>query len=128
MIIKKWLILFVIVLVHLTFILFSAGQLYYGDEVFFVESAKEISEGHVTGHFGYFNGKLDENPSAMLVHPPTYVYLLALFIFLFGYSVYSVRAVSSLFSVGVIILIFLITKKILEDRGVEASRFVRKVN
>jgi 4-amino-4-deoxy-L-arabinose transferase-like glycosyltransferase len=55
------------------------------------------------------------------MHPPTYVYLLALFIFLFKESVYSIRAVSALFSIGVLILIFLITKKILENKNTENS-------
>jgi 4-amino-4-deoxy-L-arabinose transferase-like glycosyltransferase len=57
----------------------------------------------------------------MLMHPPTYLYLLSIFIFLFGNTTYSIRAVSAVFSIGVIILIYLITKKLLETKGIEKS-------
>ena len=103
-----------IILIHLTFIFLSAGQLFYGDETFFLTAAREVATGQVTGHFSHIDGKLIEDPSNMLMHPPTYIYLLSILIYLFGYSTYSVRAVSALFSIGVIILIFFITKKILE--------------
>lgn len=121
MIKKTKLILFIIILIHLIFIFFSAGQLYYGDEVVLIGAAREIASGQVTGHFGWVDGKLDQNRSSMLMHPPTYVYLLSLFIFLFGENTYSIRSVSALFAIGVIILIYLITKKILETRNIEES-------
>ncbi len=114
-------ILVFIILIHLTFIYLSAGQLFYGDETFFLTAAREVAGGKVTGHFSQMDGKFIENPSNMLMHPPTYIYLLSLFIVLFGYSTYSVRAVSALFSIGVIILIFLITKKILDKENSENS-------
>ncbi len=118
---KKYLILFGIILLRLTFILFSAGQLYYGDEVTFIEAASEIASGQVTGHYDYSGGKSEENMSSMLRHPPVYVYLLALFIFLFGENPYSIRAVSSLFTVGSVILVYFITKRILENRNTEKA-------
>ncbi len=111
--------LFFIIILHLVLILFSASQLYYGDETYLITAAREVSQGHVTGHLSHFQGKLIEDKSNMLIHPPTYVYLLALFIFLFKESTFSIRAVSGLFSIGILILIFLITRKILEDKNTE---------
>jgi len=108
-----------IILIYIVFFLFSAGQLFYGDEVVFVIAAKEIASGQITGHFGFGAGKILEDRSYMIGHPPTYTYLLALFIFLFGESTYSIRAVSAIFAIGVIILIYLITKKILQKRNVK---------
>lgn len=116
---KKHLILFGIVLIRLIFILFSAGQSYYGDEVTLVESASEIASGQVTGHYDYEGGRINENMSSMLRHSPLYVYLLALFIFLFGENTYSIRAVSSMFGIASIVLVYLITKKILENRNTD---------
>ncbi|MDP3026139.1 MAG: glycosyltransferase family 39 protein [Nanoarchaeota archaeon] len=118
---KTKIFLSIIIIIHLTFIFFSAGQLYYGDYVYFITAAKEIASGHITGHFGYLDGRLDQNMSSMLIHPPTYVYLLSLFIYLFGENTYSIRSVSTLFAIGVIILIYLITKRILKTRDIEES-------
>jgi len=118
---KPYLILVLIILLHLTFVILSANQLYYGDEVIFLTAAKEIASGQITGSFGYQDGLLIKDQSIMLFHPPTYIYILSLFIKLFGESPYSVRAVSALFSVGSIILVYFITKKILEKRFSEDS-------
>lgn len=118
---KTSIILAGIILLRLIFILFSAGQMYYGDEVTLVEAASEISTGQVTGHYDYSGGRINDNMSSMLRHPPVYVYLLSLFIFLFGENTYSTRAVSSMFSVGSIILIYLITKQIFNRRKTEKA-------
>jgi 4-amino-4-deoxy-L-arabinose transferase-like glycosyltransferase len=112
--------LILIILIYITFFFFSTNKLYYGDEVVFVIAAREIATGQVAGHFGFGEGKITEK-SDMLIHPPTYIYLLALFIFLFGDTTYSIRAVSAAFAIGVIILIYLITKKILETRNIEEA-------
>lgn len=116
---NKKIILFLIIIMHLSFIFLSVRQLYYGDEVNFIEVAREVSQGQVTGHFGHLQGRLIEDKSNMLMHPPTYIYLLAIFISIFGENTYSTRLPSALFSIGIIILIFLITKRILEKRNPE---------
>lgn len=113
--------LILIILIYTLFVLLSANKLYYADEVVFVEVAGEIATGQATGHFGFSAGKISEDKSLMLSHPPTYIYLLSLSIFLFGENPYSTRLVSLIFSIGVIILIYLITKKILEIRNIEEA-------
>ena len=119
MIKKTTCILCLIILIHLILISLSADQLFYGDEVVYITPAEEISEGNIAGHMLYENGKLAEDKSTMLIHPPTYIYLLSLFMFLFGKNPFAIRAVSGLFSIGVITLIYLITKKILIKRNIE---------
>ena len=94
------------IFLYFIFFFFSADQLFYGDEVIFLTAAEEISNGQITGSFGYEDGRLIEDKSAMLFHPPTYIYLLSLFIYLFGLTTYTVRSVSLLFSIGSIILVF----------------------
>jgi len=119
--IKTKLCLSLIILIYIIFVLFSARQLYCADEVAFVIVAEEIATGQVTGHFGFGAGKIIEDKSFMLSHPPTYIYLLSLSIFLFGENPYSTRLVSLIFSIGVIILIYLITKRILETRNIKEA-------
>tara|TARA_Y100000310_G_scaffold342034_1_gene443446 strand:+ start:19540 stop:21198 length:1659 start_codon:yes stop_codon:yes gene_type:complete len=118
---KTTIILSGIIFIYIIFFSLSAGQLYYGDEVVFLIASEEISTGKIVGHFSFTNGIINDNLSTMLVHPPTYIYLLSLFIKLFGNSSYVVRSVSALFSIGVIILIYLTTKKILKKRNIEKS-------
>ena len=118
---KTNLILFLIIIIYLIFISLSINQLYYGDEVAFIEAAREIASGQVTGHFSHFQGKLIEDRSNMLMHPPTYIYLLAFSIFLFGENPLSIRLISILFTLGVIILVYLITRKILREKGFEKA-------
>ena len=118
---KTQIFLFLIILIYIIFVLLSAGQSYYADEVVFVIPAEEIATGQVTGHLGFGAGKILER-SEMLMQPPAYIYLLSFFIFLFGKTPYSIRAVSMLFSIGVIILIYFITKKILETKNIEEAK------
>ena len=120
---KTTLILGFIILLHLTFVILSADQLYYGDEVVFLTAAKEIASGQISGSFGYEEGVLIKDKSIMLYHPPTYIYLLSLIIFLFGESTYSVRIVSLLFSIGSIILVYLTSKKLLEKKELENIKY-----
>lgn len=115
---KTKLFLSMILVVYFIFFLFSANHLYYADEVAFVEVATEIASGKAIGHFGFGAGMLTPEGD-MLIHPPTYTYLLALFIFLFGPATLPIRAVSAIFTIGVIILVYLLTKKILETRNIE---------
>jgi 4-amino-4-deoxy-L-arabinose transferase-like glycosyltransferase len=116
---KTTLILGIIILLHLTFVFLSADQLFYGDETAFLTAARDIASGQITGRQGYIDGALVEDKSMMLFHPPTYFYLLSLFLFLFGESTYSVRMVSVIFSIGSIILVYFITKEILKKRKIE---------
>jgi len=120
--IKTKLCLFLIILVYIIFVLFSANKLYYADEVTNVIAAEEIATGQVTGLFSFGLGKIIKDKSDMLSHPPTYIYLTALFIFLFGKNPLSLRAISLIFSIGIIILIYFITKKLLDNKNIENSK------
>lgn len=117
---KQHYILISIILLYLVFVILSANQLYRGDEVVFLISAKDIAENHqIAGRTSFTNGVLNDNTSMMLVHSPVYIYLLSLFITLFGDSVYSMRAVSTIFQIGTIILVYFLTKLILEKREIK---------
>jgi len=118
---KVFWILSAIILLHLILISMFINQSFYGDETGFIVGAREIASGKITGPLGYRDGVLDSYKSNMLAHPPTFVYLLALFIKLFGSSAISVRSLSALFSIGIIILIYLITKLILEKKKIDNS-------
>jgi len=107
---KRNIFLFGILAIHVIFVIFSMNQPFHGDEVVFVESAKGILK---TGKpvFDYSAFK----PNFIgLWHSPLYAYILSVFIFIFGESIYSVRAVSALFNIFTIVLVYLITRKVLE--------------
>lgn len=117
---KQYYLLITIILIYLMFVIFSANQLYFGDEVIFLISAEEIVETHqISGRFGFANGVLEDNHSKMLTHSPVYIYLLSLFMMIFGDSMYSMRAVSTIFQISTIILVYLLTKLILQKREVK---------
>jgi len=121
---KRTIILLVLIIfLHFIFFFFSADQLFYGDEVVFLTAAEEISNGQITGSFGYEDGRLIKDRSAMLFHPPIYIYLLSLFMYLFGLTTYTVRSVGLLFSIGSIILVFLISRNLLEDKTEKAEEW-----
>lgn len=114
---KQHYILISIILIYLVFVILSANQLYRGDEVVFLISAKDIVENHqMAGRFSFTNGVLNNNTSRMLSHSPVYIYLLSLFMRIFGDSMYFMRAVSTIFQIGTIILVYFLTKLILQKR------------
>ena len=121
---KKYFILSFIILVYIILFIISASkQGYYGDEVIFIEAAREIASGNPIGHFGYIDGKINQDRSSMLMHPPTYIYLISLSIYFFGENSYSVRMISAIFTIGIILLIYLITKNLLKDKDIKNSEF-----
>ena len=108
---KKKVILITILVVFLIFVLLSMGQPFHGDEVIFSESAKGILEkGAPIIDMGINNLNI-----LALYHVPLYVYIMSGFIFLLGYSPYSFRLVSVIFSLLTIVLVYLIVKEILKD-------------
>jgi len=117
---KQHYILISIILIYLVFVIISASQLYRGDEVIFLIAAKDIVENQQTfGRISFANGLLDNSTSINLVHSPLYFYLLGLFMVIFGESMYSMRAVSTIFQIGSIILVYFLTKLILQKREVK---------
>jgi len=84
------------------------NQPFHGDEIVFSESAKGILK---TGKPIFDYSAFEPNFQG-LWHIPLYSYFVALFVFFFGQSIYSFRAVSAFFNVLVIILVYLISKEI----------------
>ncbi len=100
--------LLAVIIVHSAFVFFSMNQPFHGDEVAFFETAKEVLK---TGK-PVFNYSVFKPGFQGLWHTPLYIYLISIFMLMFGKSIYSVRAVSALFNVLTVLLVFLITKEI----------------
>ena len=102
--------LLVILLVHSIFVIISMGKPFHGDESIWSESADAILK---TGGPIFDYGVNNQNYLA--IHIPTNSYIISAFIYLFGYTEYSVRAVSAIFNLFVIVLIYFIILEILKD-------------
>ncbi len=100
--------LLIILLLHISLVFFSMSQMVHGDEIAFPECAKGVIE---RGKPVFDVGILKPNLPC-LQHPPTYVYLVALSIMIFGENVYSFRLVSAIFNLLTIILVYFTTKEI----------------
>ncbi len=76
-----------------------------GDEVIFIKTANSIVEtGSPVFNYNFMNTK-DEG----LFHPPIYIYLLSMLIRFLGSSEISLRLLSILFNVGVILLVYFLS-------------------
>ena len=87
------------------------NQPYLGDEALFIKAAKGVAK---TGS-PIFNQSATLPNIQALWNPPTYVYILGAFISIFGDNVYSVRGVSAIFNLLVVILVYIISLEILKD-------------
>lgn len=105
---KSWYILLLILLIHSILVLFSMNQMFHGDEVAFPECAKGVLE---KGKPIFDVGILKPNLPC-LQHPPTYVYLVALSIKIFGENMYAFRLISAIFNLLTILLVYFTTKEI----------------
>ncbi|MEK6906408.1 MAG: glycosyltransferase family 39 protein [Nanoarchaeota archaeon] len=105
---KNHVFLIIILLVNIIPTMYSINQPFRGDENVFVEAAKGVLK---EGKPIYDHSLLKPNSQA-LWHPPLYIYLISLFIWIFGMSIYSIRAVSFMFNILTIILVYLISKEI----------------
>lgn len=101
-----------IILLHLIFVFISMGQPFHGDEVIIPEAAKGVLK---TGGVPVLDYGDKDNGFEQSVHIPLYVYIMSFFIFLFGYNIYSIRAVGAIFNLLTIGLVYLITKELLKD-------------
>ncbi len=108
---KEKLILIGILLAHAIFVVLSMNQPFHGDEIVFSESAKAILEKGVPV-FDY--GALKLNFQG-LWHTPLYMYIMSLFLLIFGKGIYAFRSVSAFFNFLTIILVFLISKEIFKN-------------
>ena len=106
---KNYLILSAIIFLHLIFVAISMNQPFHGDEVVLVEAAKAvIKTGLPIIDFGINNPDF-----SVLVHVPFHIYMLSGFMYLFGQSVYAIKSLSAIFNLLTIILVYFITKEIL---------------
>jgi len=103
-------ILLAILLVHSIFVIISIGQPFHGDESIWSESAEALLK---TGKPIFDYGV--NNPNYLAIHIPTNVYIISGFIYLFGYSEYSVRAVSAIFNLLTILLVYFIILEVLKN-------------
>lgn len=108
---KVYLSLFLILAIYLIFALGSIKTFLRGDEIDFVLAAKGIT---LTG-IPKYSGMLLPNELFSL-HPPLYLYLLALVFRLFGVSEVSVRLVGILCALGNIVLVYFIAQELFKER------------
>jgi 4-amino-4-deoxy-L-arabinose transferase-like glycosyltransferase len=104
-------ILSLIIFVHVMLVVISMNQPFHGDEALLAETGKQILKtGVPILSYGANNPNYE-----VLLHIPFHVYLLSGFIYLFGWNIYSVRALSALFNMLTVLLTYLIVKEILKD-------------
>src|SRR3989339_1800638 len=105
------LVLLFIMLVFLAFAFNSLAKPFILDDLIFVTAAQNwIGEGRPV----YYNGELITG-NLMLVHPPMYLYLLTLSSRIFGLGEFTIRLVGILFSMGTILLVYLLASELAKN-------------